>query len=102
MTQQALLVMDVQKGIVDRFDDGGATDYLARIRTALEHAHETGVPVIYVVIGFRDGHPEVSPHNKTFSALATGTTSRTSDSSITNPTTAALLSVVSPIPIITP
>ena len=29
--------------------------------------------MIYVVIGFRDGHPEVSPANKTFAALADST-----------------------------
>jgi nicotinamidase-related amidase len=83
MTHQALLVMDVQQGIVGRFTDI-ADDYLTRIRSAVEHAHEAGVPVIYVVIGFRDGHPEVSPGNKSFSALATGArfTSADPDSAI--------------------
>ena len=71
MAQQALLVMDVQLGIVDRFA-GSASDYLAGLRSAVDHAHGSDVPVIYVVIGFRDGHPEVSPANKTFSALADG------------------------------
>jgi nicotinamidase-related amidase len=71
MTQQALLVMDVQVGIVGRYS-GNAPDYLPRLRAAIDHAHQAGVPVIYVVIGFREGHPEVSPANKTFSALATG------------------------------
>jgi nicotinamidase-related amidase len=72
MTQQALLVMDVQSGIVGRYVD---TDpgYLGRIRSAVDHAHQVAAPVIYVVIGFRDGHPEVSAANKSFSALATGT-----------------------------
>jgi nicotinamidase-related amidase len=71
MTQQALLVMDVQVGIVSRYSES-APDYLPRLRTALDHAHRAAVPVIYVVIGFRDGHPEVSAANKTFSTLATG------------------------------
>jgi nicotinamidase-related amidase len=72
MTKQALLVMDVQLGIVGRYTETDP-DYFTRIRSALDHAHQGGVPVIYVVIGFRDGHPEVSAANKTFSALATGT-----------------------------
>jgi nicotinamidase-related amidase len=72
MTHLALLVMDVQLGIVDRFADEDP-DYLSRIRWAVDHAHQAGVPVIYVVVGFRDGHPEVSAANKSFSALATGT-----------------------------
>ncbi len=72
MTHQALLVMDVQRGIVDRFADS-SPDYLARLRSAVDHARSSGVPVIYVVIGFRAGHPEISPANKSFSALAEGT-----------------------------
>jgi nicotinamidase-related amidase len=72
MTSQALLVMDVQVGIVGRFADSDP-DYLARLRSAIDHAHQTDLPVLYVVIGFRDGHPEINPGNKTFSALAEGT-----------------------------
>jgi nicotinamidase-related amidase len=78
MTQQALLVMDVQVGIVGRFTESDP-DYLARIRSAVDHAHRVGVPVIYVVIGFRDGHPEINRGNKTFSALADGTRYTTAD-----------------------
>ncbi|TDV57508.1 cysteine hydrolase family protein [Actinophytocola oryzae] len=66
MTKQALLVMDVQKAIVDRFtgDDG----YLPRLRGAIDAATGAGVPVIYVVIGFRPGFPEISTRNKIFNA----------------------------------
>jgi nicotinamidase-related amidase len=68
MTSSALLVMDVQQGIVDRFagDDG----YLPRLATAIEAAREAGIRVIYVVVGFRAGYPEVSPRNKSFSAIS--------------------------------
>ncbi|RAJ56585.1 nicotinamidase-related amidase [Streptomyces sp. Amel2xB2] len=70
MAKSALLVMDVQRGIVERFgEDGG---YLPRLRRATEAARAAGTPVIYVVIGFRPGHPEVSPRNKSFGALAQG------------------------------
>ena len=68
MTNSALLVMDVQQGITDRFPD--TTDYLARLGTAVDAARTAGIPVIYVVIGFRDGHPEVSTRNKSFGAVA--------------------------------
>jgi nicotinamidase-related amidase len=64
----ALLIMDVQQGIVDRF--GRDADYLPRLATAVAAARQAGVQVIYVVVGFRPGHPEVSPRNKSFSALA--------------------------------
>jgi nicotinamidase-related amidase len=67
MTQSALLMMDVQNGVVARFagDDG----YLPRLATAADAARGAGVTVIYVVVGFRDGYPEISPRNKTFSAI---------------------------------
>lgn len=71
MSKSALLVMDVQQGIVDRFAGSeSAAGYLPKLREAIDGAHEAEIQVVYVVIGFRDGHPEISPRNKTFSALA--------------------------------
>jgi nicotinamidase-related amidase len=68
MTSTALLVMDVQQGIVDRFaDDEG---YLPRLATAVEAARAAGIRVIYVTVGFRTGYPEVSERNKGFAAIA--------------------------------
>lgn len=68
MASTALLVMDVQQGIVDRF--AGEEGYLPRLAAAVQAARETGMRVIYVVIGFRAGHPEVSARNKSFGAIA--------------------------------
>ena len=68
MTNSALLVMDVQRGIVDRF--GSDPAYLQRLRRAVDAAHQGGTAVIYVVIGFREGHPEVSARNKSFAAIS--------------------------------
>lgn len=64
----ALLVMDVQRRITDRFVDD--PEYLVRLGRAIDAARGAGIPVIYVVVGFRPGHPEISPRNRTFSALA--------------------------------
>jgi len=68
MRSTALLVMDVQQGIVDRFagDDG----YLSQLAAAAEAARSAGIWVIYVTVGFRAGHPEVSQRNKSFAAIA--------------------------------
>jgi nicotinamidase-related amidase len=63
----ALLVMDVQPGIVERVPDPDA--YLARVSAAVDAAHAKGIPVIYVVVGFRPGMPEVSARNQSFSAF---------------------------------
>jgi len=65
MANTALLVMDVQEGIVGRFVDD--TAYLPRLRRAVDAARAAGMPVVYVRVAFRDGHPEVSPRNKSFS-----------------------------------
>jgi nicotinamidase-related amidase len=62
-----LLVMDVQQGIVDRYADPA---YLERVSQAAAAARMAGIRVVYVRIGFRPGHPEISPSNRTFSASA--------------------------------
>ena len=68
MDATVLLVMDVQRGIVERFgDDAG---YLSRVSGAIAAARAAGIPVIYVTVGFRPGHPEVSARNRSFSAVA--------------------------------
>jgi len=64
----ALLVMDVQPGIVSRLAD--PQEYVERLRIVMDAARNAGVAVIQVVVGFRAGAPEVSPNNKAFSAIA--------------------------------
>jgi nicotinamidase-related amidase len=64
----ALLVMDFQTCIVDGF----ATDkdgLLARTASLIEGARTAGMRVIYVVVGFRPGYPEVSPRNQSFGPI---------------------------------
>jgi nicotinamidase-related amidase len=66
----ALLVMDVQVGIVDRYaDDAGLVE---RLRRAIDAARGASIRVIYVVVGFRNDYAEVSPNNRGFSAIAKG------------------------------
>jgi nicotinamidase-related amidase len=60
----ALLVMDVQPGIIDRAPDPAA--YLARVAEAVRAARAHTVSVIHVVVGFRPGMPEVSGRNQAF------------------------------------
>lgn len=64
---QALLVMDVQPGIVARLPQPDA--YLAQVAQAVAAARLHHVPVIFVVVGFRPGFPEVSLRNKSFGAI---------------------------------
>ena len=68
MSTTALLVMDVQQGIVSRYANDA--DYLPRLRRAIEAARFAGIRVIYVTVAFREGHPEISARNKSFSTAA--------------------------------
>ncbi len=63
----ALLVMDVQDGVVQRLGD---PQMLERTAAAIAAARGCGVRVIYVQVGFRPGYPEVSARNRTFSGVA--------------------------------
>ncbi len=66
-SRDALLIMDVQQGIVQRFgDDQGL---LGRLANAHAAARAAGIPVIYVVVQFRKGYPEVSARNRAFAAI---------------------------------
>lgn len=67
MTGTALLVMDVQPDVTARYPDAG---YLPRLATAVDAARTAGVPVIFVVVGFRAGAPEVDARNRMFGGLA--------------------------------
>jgi nicotinamidase-related amidase len=69
MTTSALLVMDVQNGIVERLSEG-LHPLLATLSQATTAARAAEIPLIYVRVAFRPGAPEISTRNRTFSALA--------------------------------
>lgn len=62
----ALVLMDLQRGILETHAD---TSFLERIRQAVDAARHAGLPVIWVKVAFRSGYPEVSARNKSFSAI---------------------------------
>ena len=64
----ALLVMDMQNGIVSRFAEDGKV--LLPFQKAVEAARQHTIPVIFVRVAFREGYPEISPRNKSFSAIS--------------------------------
>ena len=63
----ALLVMDMQEGIIAGLAQ--QSDVLTPVHTAIDAARVVSIPVIYVAVTFRPGYPEISPRNKSFSAL---------------------------------
>ena len=64
----ALLVMDFQTLIVDNYA-AGAEALLDRTAKLIAVARTAGMRVIYVVVGFRPGYPEISDRNATFDGL---------------------------------
>jgi len=66
--QSALLVMDFQNGIVERYAD--KPEVIVPFQRAVNAARYAKIPVIFVRVAFRDGYPEVSPKNKSFSGIA--------------------------------
>ncbi|HZR42295.1 MAG TPA: isochorismatase family cysteine hydrolase [Ktedonobacteraceae bacterium] len=63
----ALLVMDMQAGIVTRYVQD--SDAFTPIHTALNAARAASIPVIYVTVAFRPGAPEISSRNKIFAGV---------------------------------
>ncbi|MBT2621208.1 isochorismatase family cysteine hydrolase [Chryseobacterium sp. ISL-6] len=61
----ALLVMDLQNSILQNLED--PKPLLDKVSKAISHARSNGIPVIYVVVSFRPGAPEISESNKAFS-----------------------------------
>ncbi|MGS0742948.1 cysteine hydrolase family protein [Glaciimonas sp. GG7] len=64
--RSALLVMDFQAPILGLLSD--PLPVLTATAATIAAARKAGLLVIYIVVGFRPGHPEVSSRNKMFSA----------------------------------
>jgi len=68
IAHSALLVMDFKTPVVEHYAVG-QDSLLAATAGAIAAARQSGMRVIYVVVAFRPGFPEISPNNKVFSAL---------------------------------
>jgi len=66
----ALLVMDMQQGILAGFPD--ARPLIAKTSEAIAFARAQQIPVIFAVMGFRKDAPEISPNNKSLNARKAG------------------------------
>jgi nicotinamidase-related amidase len=64
----ALMVMDVQNGIVERFAKPDLA-VLSPIQTALDAARAHHMHVIFIRVALRPGYPDVNPNNRGFSAI---------------------------------
>ena len=68
-SRTALLIMDYQNDIVNFLPEKDRDPLLDKASTILKEARRAGIQVIYVVVRFRDGYPEINPKNRMFSEL---------------------------------
>ena len=64
MSKTALIVADVQNGIVDMIAKPDEKEsYLERVGKAISAARKASIPVIYVRVGFNPGYPDAHDDN---------------------------------------
>jgi hypothetical protein len=66
----ALLLMDFQKTIINRFGEAG-TALIPKVAAVKKAAEAAGMLVIMVRVAFRPGYPEISDNNARFSGVKT-------------------------------
>jgi nicotinamidase-related amidase len=64
----ALLVMDFQTAVTEMVASNKDA-LLSRTSKLIDATRQAGMKVIYVVVGFRAGYPEVSPRNQSFGPI---------------------------------
>ncbi|MHB1208089.1 MAG: cysteine hydrolase family protein [Acidimicrobiales bacterium] len=69
MATTAVVIMDVQNGIVQRLGER-AVAYLDTVVKVRDAARAARMRVVYVRVAFREGAPEISEKNQAFTALA--------------------------------
>ncbi len=70
MGKTALVLLDLQNGILDSHFEEKRARYLSRVSTVIEEARKAGIHIIYVKTCFRPGHPDVSGRNAMLSRVA--------------------------------
>ncbi len=66
--RSALLVMDFHTAVVENYA-ADQEKLLDSTCLAIAAAREASIPIIYIVVGFRSGFPEVSPRNPIFGGI---------------------------------
>jgi nicotinamidase-related amidase len=65
----AVLIMDYENDIMGMLPEGVQMSLLDKAGAILKASRQAHMPVIYVVVRFRDGYPEINAQNKLFSGL---------------------------------
>lgn len=69
-TNKALLVMDMQLSILNTAADK-PEPFINKVAEAIKKARAKQIPIIYVVLGFRNTLPEISQNNRMFMPFKT-------------------------------
>ena len=70
MGKSALILLDLQDGILDGHVKDQKADYLSLVSTSIQKARAAGLHIIHVKTSFRPGHPELSRSNLLLAPLA--------------------------------
>ena len=65
----AVLIMDYENDIVNMLPKEAQAPLLDKASTILKASRKAGLPIIYIVVRFREGYPEINPQNKLFNSL---------------------------------
>lgn len=65
----ALLVMDCQNGIIGTLTPAERAKVVGNLQQVLAAGRRAGMLVVYVVVWFRPGYPEVAPRNARFQSM---------------------------------
>lgn len=68
MGATTLLILDIEKGVLDMTGDNG--EYLERLSLTLNAARMNNINVIHVITAFRPGYPESHPSNVSVTGVA--------------------------------
>ncbi|OJJ81549.1 cysteine hydrolase family protein [Aspergillus glaucus CBS 516.65] len=69
MLNTALLVLDIQNGILDRLGTTITDDYLQRLSTTLTKARAAGVKIIYITTSFRPAYQDLHLNNSSTATI---------------------------------
>jgi nicotinamidase-related amidase len=70
MSKTALILLDLQKGLLERFKEDDKIAYLSRVSEAIKTSRAASINIIYIKTCYRPGHPEISKRNFTGARVA--------------------------------
>ena len=68
MAKSALLLLDIQNGIIDRLP--GAGPYLYRLASTVQKARDASIQIIHVTTAFRQRYTDLHPRNRSAARVA--------------------------------